>query len=85
MNKMYRMMSVLVVFGLLMAAIWFWAVVADLDSSRAIVLRADFLTPAAMPAPTPQHASVVRANRLADASLAQNTQPLAVPAPAYPK
>ena len=85
MNKVYQTMSALVVFGILMVAICFWAAVANLDTSRAIVLRTNFSTPVAMPAPAPQQESVLRAKHIANDTIAQNAQPAAMSAPAHSK
>lgn len=85
MNTFHKGMSALVVFGVLMAAIWLWATMADLDSSRASTRPLDFQTPAAMPAPAPQRELILRVNRVPNDPIAYNTQPVAIPAPAHSK
>lgn len=85
MNTFHKGMSALVVFGILMTAIWLWATMTDLDSSRASALRANFQTPAAMPAPAPQHELMLRVHRAPADTIAHNAQPVAIPAPAHSK
>ena len=83
--KVNRMLSALVVFGMLMVAIWLWAAMTDLDSSRAMAPHADSSTPVAMPAPLPPHEAVMFTRRIGNSGIAQNAQPAAIPAPAYSK
>jgi|GEM_PF-7065477 hypothetical protein len=87
MNAASKGMSALVVLGVLLATILFWttAMGLDADSSHALARHTDFQIPAALPAPAPQHESVLRTHHVAAETIAHNAQPVAIPAPAHSK